>query len=118
VNLVEQIYQVTMQLFQHLQQEPKEEDRDVYIATIQSFLDQREKLIDELKEKTSYTDEEKDLGRKIVDYNHSIDLMLERFYRLIEADVRHISERKKIHQRYNVPNQGYSIDGMFFDKRK
>ncbi|WP_339060483.1 hypothetical protein [Tepidibacillus marianensis] len=118
MNLVEQIYQVTMQLYQHLQNEPGREEREEYIAKIQSFLNQREKLIDELKEKTEYTEEEKEVGKTIVGYNQSIDLMLERFYRLIEKDVRQTNERKKIHQRYNDPSQGFSVDGMFFDKRK
>ncbi|TCS83303.1 hypothetical protein [Tepidibacillus fermentans] len=118
MNLVEQIYQITIQLYQHLQKEPNKDKREEYIAQIQNYLDQREKLIDELKGKTEYTDEEKELGKKIVGYNQAIDLLLERIYRSIEADVRQTKERKKLHQTYNNPYQGLSVDGMFFDKRK
>ncbi|MFV9510528.1 hypothetical protein [Tepidibacillus sp. LV47] len=118
MKLVKQIYQITIQLHQHLQKEPKREERDEYIGQIQAYLDQREKLIDQLKGKTEYTKEEKELGKKIVDYNQGIDLMLERLYRSIAADVRQLQERKKLQQKYIHPYQGLSVDGMFFDKRK
>ncbi|GBF10554.1 hypothetical protein [Tepidibacillus sp. HK-1] len=116
MSLVKQLYEVANQFYQYLLIQPQKEQRDAYIEQINQFLDRREELISKLPKVLD--DEEKILGGKIIQLNHSIDELLKKRYDEIEADLKQIRQQKMVQQKYAQTVVSVSFDGMFFDKRK
>jgi len=115
MSMVQQLYDITLALKNHLQQIPVEEQQDEYISQIHQLLNRRQDLIQQLK--GVYTEEERRLGKKIVEYNQEIAGLLQAFTENIQQRFRQVKQSQKVIQQYNR-NQSQSIDGMFFDKRK
>ncbi|OEF99495.1 hypothetical protein BHF71_08725 [Vulcanibacillus modesticaldus] len=114
MSVVKQLYHITKELYQTLQDVPKEEKRDEYINTINHFLDKREKLIQSLPKEFSI--EDKRFSEKLIELHPEIDAALKKFLSEIENDLKKVRQRKLIHNKYN--QQTVYGDGIFFDKRK
>ncbi len=126
-SIVKALYQITLDFLQYLQTEPEKEEREVYIEQVMRYLDQRDVLISYLQGQDSssfnidskrYTDEEKQLGAKIVQYNQMIEERLKTQLGNIEIDLVQIRNKKNNQKKYANPYENVAADGMFFDKRK
>ena len=85
MNTVQQLLDVSQQLYTHLNHSIEEVDRDEYIETIFQLLDERQSLIDNLS--GEYSEEEKELGKQIVQLNQKIDQRLQEKLRFLKQEL-------------------------------
>ena len=115
MNKVQAIYDYTTELLDLLENKP-EKDRDEKIRLINDYLEKREIQINELI--APFTDEEIELGVKIINLNKRVKSLLEQEKLLIQKDIKELHEKKKSTQKYSDPYQNLLDGGVFYDKRK
>ena len=113
--IVQEILEVTQQLKNQLEKQATEQEQDQYITSINELLNKREGLLKGLPKE--YTEQEKALGRTLVQLNRDIDVLLQRFFLEIQKDLRQAKNNKMVFNKYQQRNF-IAADGMFFDKRK
>ncbi|MBM6616314.1 flagellar protein FliT [Bacillus suaedaesalsae] len=117
MSIVGQVYAVTSKLHQLLiTEEPDSEKRDDVIEQIEQLLEDRQCLLDEMK--GPYSDEEKQLGNQIIEYNKVIDVKLAKLRLVVQADMNKLKKQKNTNEKYVNPYKNVNFDGMFFDKKK
>lgn len=117
MSVVRRIYDVTSTLFELLQDEKFEQDqRDELITLVEQLLSERQLLLDDLK--GPFSEEEMELGQRIVEFNKVIDEKLPHFKQAIQADMNKVKKQKTSNEKYTNPYKNVSLDGMFFDKKK
>jgi flagellar protein FliT len=116
VSVVSDLFAVTKELHELLHQPVNKEQRDETIATIQRLLDQRDSLIQQLQ--PPYSEEEQELGMKMVSLNEAIYEKLRELKQQIQQDLMVIRKKKTANQNYLNPYQSLAIDGMFYDKKR
>lgn len=89
MNTVQQLLDVTQQLYNHLEHSIENVDRDEYIDTITRLLDKRQSLMDSLS--GEYSEEEKKLGKQIIQLNEKIDERLQEKIRFLKRNLKHSS---------------------------
>lgn len=100
-----------------LQQFDEENDREKMIEMYEQFVDEREPLIKELK--GSFTDEEEQLGVKLVQADKELQQKVGQFFDSIAKDYSEVKKKKISNQKYTNPyDKVYSRDGAFIDKKK
>lgn len=114
MNIVEQLHELTFEFQHSIQNTNQENDREKVIENINDFLNKREELISKIPEDLS--EQEKKLGKNILNLNNTIETILNDFFKGIVDDLRNSSNKKNIYNKYNA--NFVSGDGMFFDKRK
>lgn len=115
MNKVQELLDVTEQFHSHLEK-GMTDDRDVYIQSIDTFLEKRQALIDALPK--TYTEADKQVGKEIVALNEKVDNLLENQLLLLKNDLDMFKKNKVRQQHYANPYKGLSVDGMYFDKKK
>jgi flagellar protein FliT len=114
VNKVQASYDYTMKLLDLLENKP-EMDRDEKIRLITEVIEMREKEISDLS--APYTAEEMKLGKQVVDLNKKLETFLSREKLLIQKDMKALQTKKVSNQKYSNPYEGFSMGGVFYDKR-
>lgn len=114
MNKVQTLYDHTAKLLDLLENKP-EMDRDEKIQQIQGLLELREIEINKLN--GAYTDQEQDLGAKLLHLNKKLSQLLEREKMFIQKDIKDLHTRKESNQKYVNPYGGISTGGVFYDKR-
>jgi len=110
---INQLYEITLRLYNFLDNFPDKDHREEYIVSLNQVLDERAEIIRLLPKE--FTDEEIKLGLEINKLNHEIGIKLDNLFAEIKMDLRNIKRTQQVNDKYN---QNYSFDGMFFDKRK
>lgn len=113
MSLVERLYALTAELIERLEQGS---DRDEKIGWIDKALEEREQLLQKLK--PPYSEDEKALGKKLLDLNVCMSQLLQKEKALIQKDIKGLSIKKESNNKYVNPYQSMATDGMFYDKRK
>jgi flagellar protein FliT len=116
VSVVSGLFTVTKELHELLHQPISKEQRDETIEAIHRLLDERDSLIEKLQ--PPYSEEEQELGMKMVSLNEAIHVKLKHLKQQIQQDLMVIKQKKTANQNYMNPYQPLSIDGMFYDKRR
>jgi flagellar protein FliT len=116
VSVVSELYSVTKELYELLEQPTRKEQRDETIESIQRLLSQRDVLIQQLQ--PPYSEEEQELGMQMVSLNEAIAEKLQQLKQQIQQDLKAIKQKKTANQNYMNPYQPLSIDGMFYDKKR
>lgn len=114
MSVVNQFYQLTIELIQLL--ERRHEERDDKITKVEELLNQRENLMKEIV--PPYTSEDAELGKEIVKLNTILAQLLQGEKSLIQKDIKELQVKKGSNTKYVNPYQSLSTDGMFYDKRK
>jgi flagellar protein FliT len=114
VNRVQALYDQTVKLLDLLENKSGM-DRDEKIKQIQELLELREIEINRLN--GAFTDQEQELGAKLVNLNNRLTLLLEREKMVIQKDIKDLQTRKESNQKYINPYEGFSTGGVFYDKR-
>ncbi|WP_078555805.1 hypothetical protein [Bacillus alkalicellulosilyticus] len=120
MNSVHELYQISKAFSEHVEQPlPKGEDeRDEFIAEIDLYLEKRKQLMSSyVLTPEDLTDEEKQLGREIVDLNTKISQKLVAIKEQIGKDIAELKLKKKQGQKYENPYEARTDEGVFFDKR-
>src|SRR3954454_20634881 len=102
---IQALQEATDQLIELLQQE--ELDRDVRIEKIQSLLDQREELLRIIQ--PPFTQEEKELGRKLVELDQQVQKLLQKQKRDIQRDLKQLHMKKESNQKYTSPYESMPV---------
>jgi flagellar protein FliT len=116
VSVVAELFSVTKELYELLEQPARKEKRDETIEAIQRLLAQRDVLIQQLQ--PPYSEEEQELGMQMVSLNEAIAEKLQQLKQQIQEDLKAIKQKKMANQNYMNPYQSLAIDGMFYDKKR
>lgn len=109
-----QIYEITRELKQMLEQLPPDEDREEYMYKMDNLIEQRGRLIESLPKILSKNQVE--MIQKTVGLYEEVDKSMNKFFQIIEDDLVKTGQKKKIHNKYT--QKPVLVDGMFVDKRK
>ena len=110
---IQALHEATQQLIELLQQNHL--DRDVRIERIQSLLDQREELLKSIQ--PPFTQQEKELGKQLVELDQSVNQLLQKQKREIQQDLKRLHMKKESNQKYTNPYESMPVDGLFYDKQ-
>lgn len=114
-DLIESLYQLTDELLNHLRIKPNKDDREESIDRIHDILDERQKILDELKK---YNKNEIKLTQEFKEKDKEIGQLMNSILKEIQEDIKQIKNLKVINNQYGMNNKRINADGMFFDKRK
>ena len=116
MNIFVQLHSITKQLAEHLKVLPQQDDREQYIETLQHFLDEREVLIAQLQ--VPVTEEDKFIGKEIMEMNNGIEPTMSKLRDLIKVDINGLNSQKKVHTQYINPYKSLNNVSAFFDKKE
>jgi len=116
VSVVSQLFAVTKELYELLQEPTLKETRDETIAAIERLLTERDSLLQQMH--PPFSEEEQELGKKIIALDNAIYPKLQHIKLQIQQDLKLIKQKKTANQNYMNPYQSLSIDGMFYDKKR
>ncbi|UCZ52682.1 flagellar protein [Bacillus shivajii] len=116
-SVLQEVHAITKALYEHLNEPlPKDEGREEYIETVESYLTKRGKLMEKLEQPK--TDEEKQLAKEVLDMNQPINERLAAAQGMIRIDLNQLKKRKNTGKKYETPYAGPTADGVFFDSKK
>ncbi|WP_053403612.1 flagellar protein FliT [Priestia koreensis] len=114
---LDNLYDLTKSLYDHLQTPVMESEREGYIEKIDGLLEQREEILSALQPPN--TAEEKERALRIIQMNEVIDEKLKEIKHAIMGDIRGLRMKKKQANHYANPYANLSsMDGTFYDKKK
>ncbi len=114
MKVVNEIYVITKELNQILDQLPLDENREEYINRIEKLLEARGKAIESLPK--ILNNKQETIVREVSNIQIEIDRKLNRFYKEIEKDLVKTGQKKRFQEKYKT--KPILVDGMFVDKRK
>lgn len=114
----DQLLQVSANLFKHLGDIPKGEERDEYIETINSLLDKRGTIIQDLIQEGFHFDEQNRVHRTLLELDNGIKERLAAVMDAVKQDMANLQKTKKSEQQYFNPYSNVRVmDGMYYDKK-
>lgn len=115
---IDQLLQASANLFKHLGEIPKGEDRDEYIETINNMLDKRGSIVDELMNDGFQFDEQNRIHRTLLELDKGIKERLDAVMSAVKQDMANLQKTKKSEQQYFNPYSNVRVmDGMYYDKK-
>jgi len=118
MQLINQLLQVSANLFKLLSDIPKGEDRDEYIDNINSMLDKRGKIIENLVQEGFLFDEQNRIHRTLLELDNGIKERLTAVMSAVKQDMANLQKTKKSEQQYFNPYSNVRVmDGMYYDKK-
>jgi len=113
-----QLLQVSANLFKHLGDIPNGEERDEYIETINSLLDKRGTIIQDLIQEGFHFDEQNRVHRTLLELDNGIKERLAAVMDAVKQDMANLQKTKKSEQQYFNPYSSVRVmDGMYYDKK-
>ncbi|WDV07482.1 flagellar protein FliT [Lysinibacillus irui] len=114
----EQLLQTSANLFKFLGDVPKGEDRDEYINTINTMLDKRGTIIEDLIKEGFRFDEQNRVHRTLLELDKGIKERLAAVMSAVKQDMANLQKTKKSEQQYFNPYSNVRVmDGMYYDKK-
>ncbi len=118
MQLIEQLLQVSANLFKLLGDIPKGEERDEYIDNINSMLDRRGKIIEDLVQEGFKFDEQNRIHRTLLELDNGIKERLAAVMGAVKQDMANLQKTKKSEEQYFNPYSNVRVmDGMYYDKK-
>ncbi len=118
MQLIEQLLQVSANLFKLLGDIPKGEERDEYIDNINDMLDKRGKIIEDLVQEGFQFDEQNRIHRTLLELDHGIKERLATVMNAVKQDMANLQKTKKSEEQYFNPYSNVRVmDGMYYDKK-
>ncbi|KUF35287.1 flagellar protein FliT [Lysinibacillus sp. F5] len=115
---IEQLLQVSANLFKLLGDIPKGEDRDEYIDSINSLLDKRGQMIGDLTQEGFRYDNQNRVHNTLLELDNGIKQKLAVVMEAIKQDMANLQKTKKSEQQYFNPYSNVRVmDGMYYDKK-
>lgn len=111
---VKEIYTVTLALIKLLESSSAQ-DRTEKIMKMEELLNQREELIKFIK--PPYTEQEKEIGTKLIKLEPILTGLLEDEKLSIQKDLKDLTIKRDTTNKYVNPYDSFSPDGVFYDKR-
>ena len=109
---------ITKQLIQfiHENQEIELENNEEFDETINDYLQQRQKVLVEIK--PPFSEEEKEIGEILVPLEKELNGLLVSYRVQLAEELRKIQFLKRGNDKYANPYESVQPDGMFYDKKK
>lgn len=118
MQLIEQLLQVSANLFKLLGEIPKGEERDEYIGNINSVLDKRGTIIKDLIQEGFHFDEQNRIHSTLLELDNGIKDRLSAVMNAVKQDLANLQKTKKSEQQYFNPYSNVRVmDGMYYDKK-
>lgn len=115
---LQQLLQVSANLYQYLTNIPTEERRDAYIEKINSWLDERGEIMNLLKSEGFTFDPQNKSHSMLAELDKGICERLEKVMKEIKSDLRALQNAKKNEKRYLNPYASVAVmDGRYYDKK-
>jgi flagellar protein FliT len=106
---------LTKELYQACQMPFNLENRELLIQQIESKLEQRGDLLQQIS--PPFTAYENKLGLEILEWNKKIEERLSSLYSLVKIDLNKVNQKKNKAEKYINPYQSLQVDGVFYDKK-
>lgn len=114
---IQDVYQITEQLVQLVENPIPKDNRDDFIEKITLLLSEREYVMAGVEKPV--TGKEKELANKINSWNETIIENFKMIQKQIQQDMMQLKKTKTSNNQYTNPYQQLSVsDGMYYDKRK
>lgn len=115
---IDQLLQVSANLFKILSDIPDGQERDEYIDKINSMLDKRGTIIGGLVQEGFCFDEQNRIHRTLLELDNGIKERLAAVMSAIKQDMANLQKTKKSEQQYFNPYSNVRVmDGMYYDKK-
>jgi len=115
---INQLLQMSANLYKLLGDIPKGEDRDDYVDTINSLLDKRGTIINGLKQEGFQYDEQDRVHRTLLELDNGIKERLAAVMSAVKQDMANLQKSKKSEAQYFNPYGNVRVmDGMYYDKK-
>ncbi|GGA67230.1 flagellar protein FliT [Ornithinibacillus halotolerans] len=119
MNRVQPIYEITTKMNELLDGEITSSNREVVIESILSLLDERELLINQEVDTTTYSEEEHSLGKSLLILNQEVHRKMNELFLDLKFEMKQVKKQKHSNRQYTNPYANVqTLDGMFMDKRK
>lgn len=114
---MKQLQRLTLELFETVDQATKAKERETAITKVTELLDQREALLQEMKE--PFTAEELAIGKELLPMEEKIQQRMQLLFNDLKMDMRAVKKQKSTNQKYRNPYKDLAnFDGTFLDKKK
>ncbi len=118
MQLINQLLQVSANLFKLLGDIPIGEYRDEYIDNINTMLDKRGTIIESLVQEGFHFDEQNRIHQTLLQLDNGIKERLTAVMNAIKQDMANLQKTKKSEQQYFNPYANVRVmDGMYYDKK-
>ncbi|QPA55089.1 flagellar protein FliT [Lysinibacillus sphaericus] len=118
MQLIEQLLQVSANLFKLLSDIPKGEERDEYIENINVMLDKRGTVIENLVQEGFLFEEQNRMHRTLLELDNGIKERLATVMDAVKQDMAKLQKTKKSEEQYFNPYSNVRVmDGMYYDKK-
>ncbi|MED3875729.1 flagellar protein FliT [Lysinibacillus capsici] len=115
---IEQLLQTSANLFKHLGNIPKGEERDDYIIVINNMLDKRGTIMENLMKEGFRLDNQNRIHRTLLELDNGIKERLAVVMNTVKQDMANLQKTKKSEQQYYNPYSNVRVmDGMYYDKK-
>ncbi|SFE92902.1 hypothetical protein [Alteribacillus iranensis] len=117
--LLKELYLVTKALHEHVSVPLADslEERESYLSRMNALLEERATLLTKMKSGAQYSDAEMQLGRELVKMNEEIHQRMQGTKNEMRMDIQQLKKKKKSKRVYELPYEGPTVDGVFFDKK-
>lgn len=117
MDAIDRLFSCSETLLNVLQHE--NDNRDGKVQHVLQLIDEREKIIEEIKKKNGYQLKNHPKARKFVEMENKIQKEMHRLYEEIRSDLKKWTEKKKLQKMYiNLFEQVEISDGRFYDKKQ
>lgn len=116
---LQKLLQVSAKIYSMLGNLPGDEEREVFISNLNTFISERDEIAQQLlREGFKYNSTIKS-HETLFELDKGIIERLEKFMSIIKQDMKDLQNSKKNEQQYLNPySQVQTIDGMYYDKKK
>lgn len=115
---VQQLLIASEQLYSHLTNLPADKDRDAFIEKIDTLLDARGAIIDDIQANDPNALNNHPLLKNLIELDKGIKERLLKVKNLIKADMQQLQTTKASEQKYTNPYASVrTMDGMYYDRK-
>ncbi|MEI3607463.1 flagellar protein FliT [Pseudogracilibacillus sp. SE30717A] len=113
---LEQLYEISEAILQALENEHAT-NREQTIQQIDELIGKRETIIEQIK--GPYTEDEEEIGQKVVQLNEQIKVKMDALYSQVKEDMKQVKQQKKLNRSYINPYGPIkTTDGMYLDRKQ
>ena len=105
MQLIEQLLQVSANLYKHLGDIPKSEERDDFIDTINSMLDKRGSIIERLLQEEFTFESQNLMHRTLSELDNGINERLATVMNAVKQDIANLQKQRKVRNNTSIPMQ-------------
>lgn len=117
MNRLEKLYEVTLQLNDVISETVPPKSREEVIQKINQLIDERAIIMEKVT--PPYSEDEKQIGKKIVDLNETIKEKMNQLFVELKADIKSVKKRKESNRSYINPyGRLKTTDGMYVDSKQ